>query len=58
MSAAPGRPKQANVPSGANDDTLVRSVGAAAAPGRPKQGAATSGGSALHEVKSVGAHVI
>ena len=28
MSAAPGRPKQANVPSGANDDTLVRSVGA------------------------------
>ena len=28
MSAAPGRPKQANAPSGGSEDTLVPSVGA------------------------------
>ena len=42
MSAAPGRPKQANAPSGG----LARSAMGApsAAPGRPKQANAPSGG--------------
>ena len=57
MSAAPGRPKQARVPSGGSEVHEVTSVGAllSAAPGRPKQARAPSGGSEVHEVTSVGA---
>ena len=46
MSAAPGRPKQANAPSGGSEARSGERGGCmTAAPGRPKQANAPSGGS-------------
>jgi hypothetical protein len=58
MSEAPGRPKQANAPSGGQRRTRSAERGGndmSEAPGRPKQANAPSGGSDGHAVPSVGA---
>ncbi len=60
MSAAPGRPKQANAPSGGQRGHVSAERGGlcmSAAPGRPKQANAPSGGSEDTSVPSVGVYV-